>query len=104
MSEQIVIKQNVPEKIVVAPYYLTLVGGLSPAEADRRYVTQPAGASKGQVLMHNGTGWVSSNITLAGLTDVQIASMSEGDLLSYSPSLSKWINAPKTTVTDGGNF
>jgi hypothetical protein len=39
---------------------------------------------------------------LSQLTDTQITSVAEGDVLRYSSS--KWRNYPDTSITDGGNF
>lgn len=41
---------------------------------------------------------------LSQLSDVQLASLSQGDLISYNQSNLKWINIKQSVVTDGGNF
>lgn len=41
---------------------------------------------------------------LGDLVDVNISSVADGDLLSYSSQISKWVNANQTLITDGGNF
>jgi len=48
------------------------------------------------------TGAAGSN--LATLGDVQLSSLTQGDLLSYNQSISKWANIKQSVVTDGGNF
>ena len=40
--------------------------------------------------------------TLAGLTDVQITSAADGDVLRYNGS--KWADYAEINLTDGGNF
>ena len=42
--------------------------------------------------------------SIDGLTDVQISSLQDGDVLQYNASLSQWVNSQKTNLTDGGNF
>jgi hypothetical protein len=39
---------------------------------------------------------------LSQLTDTQISSVTDGDVLRYSSS--KWRNYPDTSITDGGNW
>lgn len=41
---------------------------------------------------------------LSQLSDVQLSSPTQGDLLSYNQSISKWANIKQSVVTDGGNF
>jgi len=41
---------------------------------------------------------------LYNLGDVQLSSLTQGDLLSYNQSISKWANIKQSVVTDGGNF
>jgi hypothetical protein len=41
---------------------------------------------------------------LYNLGDVQLSSPTQGDLLSYNQSISKWANIKQSVVTDGGNF
>jgi len=41
---------------------------------------------------------------LSQLSDVQLSSLTHGDLLSYNQSISKWANLKQSVVTDGGNF
>ena len=48
------------------------------------------------------TGGGSPN--LAGLTDVQLASLGDKDTLQYDTATSKWLNSPQTNLVDGGNF
>ncbi|CAB5207158.1 hypothetical protein UFOVP184_37 [uncultured Caudovirales phage] len=40
----------------------------------------------------------------AGLLDVRVANITQGDLIAYSQPSSKWVNVKQSTVTDGGNF
>ena len=42
--------------------------------------------------------------TLAGLTDVQITSAADGDVLRYNGSTSRWSDYAEVNLTDGGNF
>jgi hypothetical protein len=42
--------------------------------------------------------------SLLQLTDVQLSSPTQGDILSYNQSISKWANIKQSVVTDGGNF
>ena len=59
-----------------------------------------------------GTGlatWTALSYTSAvgaldSLTDVQVSSLQDGDVLQYNASLSQWVNSQKTNLTDGGNF
>lgn len=59
----------------------------------------PTGGTSGFVLSTNGSGtytWVSNisgSTTLAGLSDVNIPSPNNGDVLTYNSSTSKWINS-----------
>lgn len=46
----------------------------------------------------------SESYALAGLLDVQVANVTQGDLIAYSQPTSKWVNVKQSTVTDGGNF
>jgi hypothetical protein len=41
---------------------------------------------------------------LANLGDVQLSSLTQGDLISYNESINKWTNTKQSFVTDGGNF
>jgi hypothetical protein len=41
---------------------------------------------------------------LIDVSDIQITSLSDKNLLQYSSSTSKWINVEQETVVDGGNF
>ena len=49
-----------------------------------------------------GVGGEVGSSTLAGLTDVQITSAAEGDVLRYNGS--KWADHSELLLTDGGNF
>jgi len=40
--------------------------------------------------------------TIAGATDVEFNSVTDGDVLRYSSN--RWRNAPETGLVDGGNF
>ena len=42
--------------------------------------------------------------TLAGASDVQISSATDGDVLRYSGTASKWTNVNETSLLDAGNF
>ena len=42
--------------------------------------------------------------TLTELTDVQITSPANGDLIQYSSATSKWRNVTDLSLVDGGNF
>jgi hypothetical protein len=42
--------------------------------------------------------------TTAAITDIQITSVQDADVLRYSASASKWVNVPQTELVDGGNF
>lgn len=42
--------------------------------------------------------------SLTQLSDVQITSPTQNDVLSYSQSINKWVNKPEESVLDGGNF
>lgn len=42
--------------------------------------------------------------TLSELTDVQITSLANGDLIQYSAATSKWRNVTDLSLVDGGNF
>ena len=50
------------------------------------------------------TGGSSGPFYLSQLSDVQITSPAQGDLISYNQSNLKWINIKQSAVTDGGNF
>jgi hypothetical protein len=49
-----------------------------------------------------GAGGDVGSSTLAGLTDVQITSAADGDVLRYNGS--KWADYAEIQLTDGGNF
>lgn len=42
--------------------------------------------------------------TLGDLTDVQITAVSDGNVLRYNGSSSKWANYAELDLVDGGNF
>lgn len=42
--------------------------------------------------------------TLSELTDVQLTSLANGDLIQYSTATSKWRNVTDLSLVDGGNF
>lgn len=42
--------------------------------------------------------------TVSAITDVQLTSVSDNDVIQYSISTSKWTNRPQTDLVDGGNF
>lgn len=42
--------------------------------------------------------------TLSALTDVQLTSLANGDLIQYSTATSKWRNVTDLSLVDGGNF
>ena len=50
----------------------------------------------------SGVGGDVGSATLAGLTDVEITSADEGDVLRYNGS--KWADYAEINLTDGGNF
>lgn len=58
---------------------------------------QVAGTTQLSVTQVSGS-WATSSgsSTLAGLTDVNVASPADGDVLTYSSSASKWTNKPDT--------
>ncbi len=49
-------------------------------------------------------GGIGGGGLLAGLADVSIGPTSNGDLLTYDAGTSTWTNAPRSQITDGGNF
>jgi hypothetical protein len=49
-----------------------------------------------------GVGGEVGSSTLAGLSDVQITSAAEGDVLRYNGS--KWADHAETNLTDGGSY
>lgn len=80
-APKIDVKTGLPEKIEIR------------SEAKERVCVNFA-----PVTINNG----SSN--LSQLPDVQLSSPTQGDLLSYNQSISKWANIKQSVVTDGGNF
>ena len=42
--------------------------------------------------------------SLIQLSDVQVFSPTQNDVLSYSQSINKWVNKPEQSILDGGNF
>lgn len=61
-------------------------------------INDPTTKSSGQVLTWNGSAWeaqtpTTGSTTLSGLTDVQLSSPSDGQILEYDGSASKWKNA-----------
>lgn len=50
------------------------------------------------------TGDTGGASTLSELTDVQITSLANGDLIQYSTATSKWRNVTDLSLVDGGNF
>ena len=42
--------------------------------------------------------------TTAAITDFQITSVADKNLLQYSASAAKWVNVAQETLVDGGNF
>lgn len=50
------------------------------------------------------TGDTGGASTLSELTDVQITSLANGDLIQYSAATSKWRNVTDLSLVDGGNF
>jgi hypothetical protein len=60
-----------------APVSATVQGGIGPAGAP-------------------------GSTTIAGATDVEFSSVTDGDVLRYSSN--RWRNAPETGLVDGGNF
>lgn len=42
--------------------------------------------------------------SIAGSSDVELASLTDGDVLRYSSSSSKWRNYAESGLVDGGNF
>lgn len=58
----------------------------------------------GQALIYDAGTWKPSNLvppstTLAALTDVQLGSLTNGDLLTYNNTANKWINQIKPDYT-----
>lgn len=51
-----------------------------------------------------GDGGIGGGGLLAGLADVSIGTVGNGDLLTYDAASSVWTNAPRSQITDGGNF
>jgi hypothetical protein len=41
---------------------------------------------------------------ISAITDVQLTSVSDNDVIQFSTSTSKWTNRPQTDLVDGGNF
>jgi hypothetical protein len=58
----------------------------------------PAGSGTGN------EGGIGGGGLLAGLADVSIGGAGNGDLLTYDAASSVWTNAPRSQITDGGNF
>lgn len=52
----------------------------------------------------NSLSYASFVGSIDSLTDVQLTSIQNGDLLQFDTSLNKWTNTRKTNLTDGGNF
>lgn len=42
--------------------------------------------------------------TTAAITDIQITSVTDKNLLQYDSGTSKWVNVAQETLVDGGNF
>lgn len=61
----------------------------------------PAGASGSG---GGNEGGVAAGLILSGLADVSIGNVSNGDLLTFDAASSVWTNAPRSQITDGGNF
>ena len=47
---------------------------------------------------------VAGSYSFSQLADVQLSSLTQGDLISYNQSINKWENTKQSFVTDGGNF
>jgi|694.fasta_scaffold27138_8 hypothetical protein len=45
-----------------------------------------------------------SKLTFEALSDVVFTGLSARDVPIYNKALSKWVNLPESTITDGGNF
>ena len=68
------------------------VNSLSVFQEAQPSVTVSEGGSSG------GSG------TLAGCSDVNLAGLVDGDLISFSASIGKWLATRKVALVDGGNF
>lgn len=42
--------------------------------------------------------------TLAESSDVNLTGLEDGDLISFSASIGKWLATRRSTLVDGGNF
>jgi hypothetical protein len=64
-----------------------------------------SGATNGQVLTYNGTNWIPQTVatTLAGLTDVSLTSLADGESLKWDATAMKWINFVPSTITDASD-
>lgn len=49
-------------------------------------------------------GGLADDFGLSGLADVQISAPGPGDILTFNIETSTWTNAPRSQITDGGNF
>jgi hypothetical protein len=63
----------------------------------------PAGAA-GSGGGGGNEGGIGGGGLLAGLADVSIGAVGNGDLLTFDAASSVWTNAPRSQITDGGNF
>jgi hypothetical protein len=118
MSVSLIVKQSNPVTVILKGSSTTLtVRGPSPNLLTFRSdsvvplaTTTTAGAViVGANLTISANGVLSASggagaTALSQLSDVQLSSLTQGDLLSYNQSISKWANIKQSVVTDGGNF
>lgn len=81
------------------PITASASGGSITASVGSSTVTASAGGGVGP---QGPAG--TSGAGLGDLANVNLSSVSDGDLLRFSGQMSKWVNANQTLITDGGNF
>lgn len=119
MSVSLIVKQSNPVTVILKGSSTTLtVRAPSPNLLTFRSdsvvplaTTTTAGAViVGANLTVSANGVLSATSGGAGatafsqLSDVQLSSLNQGDLISYNQSINKWANIKQSVVTDGGNF
>lgn len=80
----------------VTEYEIAVTGGIG-------YVLEIASGNMGPPGPQGPPGEGSAT-TLGALTDVALAGLADGDLISFNPAASEWVNEARVRLTDGGNF
>jgi len=88
---------SISASVTAQPITATVTASGVSANVSSTVVTASASGGIGPQGESGSAGGV-----LSQLTDTQISSVAEGDVLRYSSS--KWRNYPDTSITDGGNW